>query len=808
MSASRRLARNALANLARGGATALTVLLLPPILVRHMAADSYAVWVLVLQITGYLSFLDLGLQTAVGRYVAYADEKNDAGQRDSVFSTAVAALAFAGLCSLALLPVLAGAAPLLCPGLPASLLTEMRWALLIVGGSLAIGLPSSAWSGVFVGLQRYEIPAVAVGGSRILAAAGLVTAALAGQPLRTLAIVVAACNLLSYAVLYAFLRRLAPGIHFQRGQVSRATARLLASYCFTLTVLLLATLLVTGFDLILVARFDFVAVSAYSVAASPVVFLSGLLYAGLGVLTPHAATLHARNDVRGLGELTVIATRMSVLLLLWSGLPLLIYSAPVLRLWVGREFVGPGRPILIVLVIANLVRLIGAAYATIVIATGQQRFIYVSPLAEGIGNLGASLLLGFRYGAIGVALGTLFGAGIGLAAHLLYSMPRTRPVLDFERSRYLLSGVILPALATAPLIVVALQSLRGVAVSPVGFTVAVALSLGGARLLVGRWKTLATRCAPDWTVPVAPDFPSVPAGPSMARRSEREVGGEIVRGKLALRLLILVVVYQRRCSASETLRSLAACADALNHSLVVIWDNSPEAAAEEERAWLVRCLPRVEYFHDEKNPGLAWVYNQIIQRYLKAERSERFEYLLLFDHDSQVDETFFPALDQARLEYPENQLFLPLVRAQGQIVSPSDLYGCKGFRWKKARRGRMPSRHHNAVNSGMVIAVAYLQEKFPGYDERLRFYGTDGFFMREYGRRNSHFVVLDCTLHHDLSFFAAESLETKLWRHRETVAALCLLNEGRGPLNWFTRAYCGLCNVRQALKYRDLRFLA
>jgi hypothetical protein len=150
---------------------------------------------------------------------------------------------------------------------------------------------------------------------------------------------------------------------------------------------------------------------------------------------------------------------------------------------------------------------------------------------------------------------------------------------------------------------------------------------------------------------------------------------------------------------------------------------------------------------------------------------------------------------------------LPLVAAKGKIVSPSDLYACKGFLWKKNRSGIVLARHRTAINSGMAISAAYLRNQFPGYDERLRFYGTDNFFMREYGKSNRHFVVLECAIQHELSFFARETVEIKLWRHRESVAALCLLNEGRGIQTWLTRAYCGVCHLRLAIKHRDLRFL-
>jgi len=186
---------------------------------------------------------------------------------------------------------------------------------------------------------------------------------------------------------------------------------------------------------------------------------------------------------------------------------------------------------------------------------------------------------------------------------------------------------------------------------------------------------------------------------------------------------------------------------------------------------------------------------------------EAFDYMILLDHDSQVDRTFFGELQRARTEHPDISLFLPLVTARGCIVSPADLYGFKGSFWKKKRTGLTRARHRTAINSGMVISVPYLRDEFRGYDERLRSYGTDNFFMREYNKTHGQFVVLDCVVQHDLARFAPEPVEIKLRRHRENVNSLRLLHEGCGIHTWLAQAYCRVHNLRQAIKYRDLRFL-
>src|SRR5216684_3067980 len=110
MEANWRLAKNAVANLARGAAGGVAALILPPVLVRHMSQLDYTIWVLVLQIAAYGSYLDFGLQTSIGRYVAFANEKKDERLRDGIFSTAFFVLLSACAFCLLLLAAFSGIA--------------------------------------------------------------------------------------------------------------------------------------------------------------------------------------------------------------------------------------------------------------------------------------------------------------------------------------------------------------------------------------------------------------------------------------------------------------------------------------------------------------------------------------------------------------------------------------------------------------------------------------------------------------------------------------------------------------------------
>jgi O-antigen/teichoic acid export membrane protein len=169
-------------------------------------------------------------------------------------------------------------------------------------------------------------------------------------------------------------------------------------------------------------------------------------------------------------------------------MPILVYAGPILRLWIGQRYVLSGTPILVILVVANIIRLAGLPYTIVLVAAGQQRYIKVTPLAEGFSNLAASVFLGLRFGAIGVAWGTLLGSFVSIAAHLLYSMARTKIAIAFSRRELILSGVLIPALCTSPLLAVAAASLRGIELPILVVSTAMTLSVGGAVLLLLQTK--------------------------------------------------------------------------------------------------------------------------------------------------------------------------------------------------------------------------------------------------------------------------------------------------------------------------------
>lgn len=445
------LLRNSFANFLRVAAAALTAVLLPPLLARTLPSEVYGTWLLVLQLAAYVSFLDCGIQTAVGRFVASTTEMNDTVKRNAIVSTAqVMTSILAGLACV-LLGLATWQLPQLFREIPTVLLPSAQLALLVVGISLALGLPASVQGSIFVGLQRSEYSAAFAILGKVGGAAGVGTVVLLGGNMSQMALALAGVNLLSYLLQYFACRKLVPEIDSGPRWLSWKVAKELFSYCISLLVWTLAMLMVSGLSTSIVGYFDFKSVAAFAIASTLASLIIQVQSAVMNAFVPMIASLDAKGEKQKLRSLLLSSTRFGMVGLLAMGLPLIFGAQPILSIWVGSGYAAQAAPILQVIVAANIVRLAALPFAQMLVGMGQQRLVIFSPIAEGVVCLSVSLALASMYGAIGVAIGTLVGGFVSVGLHLFYNLPR---VPDVEvSSGQLLACTLQPVLCVTPLVI-------------------------------------------------------------------------------------------------------------------------------------------------------------------------------------------------------------------------------------------------------------------------------------------------------------------------------------------------------------------
>ena len=228
--------------------------------------------------------------------------------------------------------------------------------------------------------------------------------------------------------------------------------------------------------------------------------------------------------------------------------------------------------------------------------------------------------------------------------------------------------------------------------------------------------------------------------------------------------VLLVVMYKTSLSDSVTVQSIInyirpQSSEKVSGYRLVIWDNSPSAdIADLERLYSLLPALDVRYVRTPENCPLSKIYNKVVSGLVET------EYLTLLDQDSILLEDYFMELRKAQVE--GHPLILPQVMCGGILVSPGERFFCKGKLLRGVTPGRISSKNLLAINSG-ISAMGEVFKMIP-YDDRLKFYGTDTYFMKQYEKHFPYAYVLNAKLEHSL---AENDISTSVERKQQIAQA-------------------------------------
>jgi hypothetical protein len=265
-------------------------------------------------------------------------------------------------------------------------------------------------------------------------------------------------------------------------------------------------------------------------------------------------------------------------------------------------------------------------------------------------------------------------------------------------------------------------------------------------------------------------------------------------------LTILVCLYNKDLLTSSTIQSLLKAKSKSYITTVYIWDNSTLRLKQDSIDFLKNDFSKLVYKHTPENQPLSKIYNSVVNT-LDSEHS----YLMLCDDDSVIPESFFEILINRINLNPTVNLFLPKIYSKSILVSPAKDYLIRTKFIKDLQPGILLSGSTTAINSGMVISNRVFMDGFR-YDENLRFYGTDNYFMNQYSINYRHLIVLDVEIFHSLSFNEVKDINNKIRIFREIKRANKIIYE-----NHFLKRQLVLLNnllvaTKLSLKFKSFKF--
>ena len=397
---------NALVNWSTLVGTAIIMLLLTPFLIKHLGRNGFGIWTLISSILGYYGILDLGITSAIKRYIArYIGQEN---QRALNETTSTAFIIFCVLGFFLIIVSFAIATPLSKYfSVPIQQIENFKNLIWILGLAAGIGFPGNFFNAVIRSHERFVV-------------ANLVVIIM--TLLRTFLIIVfLSCGLGLLGVAYSYLieavfklflnfltcKHLFTNIGFKFRFAQWEVAHTLVTFGLSTTVLEIANIMRFQLDSVIIGRYiNFSSVAVYGVSALIIRFFLQFIATGTqAVLTPRFSLLDGKGEKAQLQQLFLKSLSITAFISFAIGSVLICFGKQIIVLWVGKEFIS-AVPILIILASSYTIALAQSTGIGLMYALKKHHYFAGASLIEGIANVALSIYLAPRYGIIGVAIGT------------------------------------------------------------------------------------------------------------------------------------------------------------------------------------------------------------------------------------------------------------------------------------------------------------------------------------------------------------------------------------------------------------------
>ena len=403
----RHIARNVLFNWFGMISNLAVAFFLMPFIIHRLGNVAYGVWVLAVGVMAYLGLLDLGMQSAVLRFVSKGHTQNDHQGASEAISAALWVRLQISALILLLSVGLAAVFPLVFK-VPAELAGDARKAIFLIGVTTAITMSVGVVAGVLSALNRYDLQNYLSMVQTAVRVIGVVAVLRTGHGI----IAIAVCELIAVLVYNALLvwvaHRLYPQLQILLNKPKRETLKRIwtySSYAFLTTV---AVQLIYQTDTIVVGKFVSVAaVTYYAIAYSLCAYTSQAINSMGATFVPAASTYEAAGDTNSLLMLYKNGTRATLAVSLPILITLMVRGRSFIGLWMGPQYSHSSGTVLIILCSALLFAFANRTAQAIAFGVEKHKMSAIWAIGEGVTNLALSIVLGRRYGIYGVAIGTM-----------------------------------------------------------------------------------------------------------------------------------------------------------------------------------------------------------------------------------------------------------------------------------------------------------------------------------------------------------------------------------------------------------------
>jgi O-antigen/teichoic acid export membrane protein len=461
-------------------------LVLTRVLLRHLGAGAYGLWVVLLAIVGYLGLLDVGVGTATVQRIAQLMAKDDLEGVADVIRTSSLFFSVSGLVSVL---VTVGLAPFLASFLHLGHIspTVAGTTLIILGVMTMVTFLATGPTAVLFGAGRGDRLAQIGLLTLVLTELGQIIAVLAGAGLIVLAILQAAGIAVGLVLSTLAVRRIT-GFTFRRGRFRRALLGELVRFGGIQAIISVSDVIAYQLDALIIGIILPVAqVAPYNVALNTSNLTRSLSTLGTNLLLPTYTHFETVGDRHRQAGYFFRAVMVSLVISVPIVIALAAFGEPVLKLWLGTV---PPKTYEIVIALGIMTALQLPGHQCFLFLTGVGRNAQLARMSSigAVVNLGGSIAATFWLGPVGPAIGSL---PVVLVLYFVILPITVCRYLEVSVRRYIRSALVpaVPVAAVAGAVALALVHLHpahsGVA-AVVGAIIVVSVSWAAFAVVIAR----------------------------------------------------------------------------------------------------------------------------------------------------------------------------------------------------------------------------------------------------------------------------------------------------------------------------------
>lgn len=375
-----------------------------PFVIHSLGDRLYGFWILIGTFVGYYGLLDLGLSSAVVRYVSRTIGKNDTKDMNDIINTSIVIFSIIGLIILAISSILA----IFCFYFinDYAEIGLFRKIILIVGINVAIGFPIRAFVGILTSYLRYDLLTYASIIKLILNNIFIYVLLSRGYGILALAITAFFANLLEYVAVLIFSKRIFPQLKISYIFYCKDQVKLLFNYSWKTFIAQLADILRFRVDSFVIAGFlNLNFVTYYAVGANLIDYFCNFIVNTVGIMSPVFSKYEGRGNYDLIRKRLLEVTKMSIIISVFIGASLMFYGKAFILRWMGSDFES-SYYVIFILCIPYIIALMQNPGIGMLYGISRHNYFTVANFVEGLLNLILSLILVKYYGIYGVAMGT------------------------------------------------------------------------------------------------------------------------------------------------------------------------------------------------------------------------------------------------------------------------------------------------------------------------------------------------------------------------------------------------------------------